>query len=493
MSAEWVRCRRLRGIFVKKIFKKGISLLCAAALVLGCAACSGGSPKQTAVTDITVWAYYNGDQMESFTKLVDEFNSTVGAEKGISVSTESLGSVNDLEASVMDAAEGKVGASELPNIFSAYADTAYAMDQMGMLVDLAPYLSDAERNTFVNGYLSEGDFNGSGEIKIFPVAKATELMFLNDTDWQVFADAAGASYDDLATLEGLVETAGKYYDWTDAQTDTPDDGKALFGRDAMANYMLVGAQQLGDAIFEVQDGKMTVNFDHDVARKLWDNYYVPFVRGWFTASGRFRSDDVKTGNVLGYVGSCSSATFFPTQVTTDDSVSHDISMKVLQSPKFADGEDVAVQQGAGMVVTTGTEDEIKASVEFLKWFTQPENNIAFSVGSGYLPVTQDANDMDTIHASGLSLSGNMEQILSGAVQTVKTDRLYTPSAFEGGALARKVLEYGLSDLAAADRETVVERIAAGQSAADAEAEFLTDDYFENWYQDICSQLKQYEG
>ena len=493
MSAEWVRCRRLRGIFVKKIFKKGISLLCAAALVLGCAACSGGSPKQTAVTDITVWTYYNGDQMESFTKLVDEFNSTVGAEKGISVSTESLGSVNDLEASVMDAAEGKVGASELPNIFSAYADTAYAMDQMGMLVDLAPYLSDAERNTFVNGYLSEGDFNGSGEIKIFPVAKATELMFLNDTDWQVFADAAGASYDDLATLEGLVETAGKYYDWTDAQTDPPDDGKALFGRDAMANYMLVGAQQLGDTIFEVQDGKMTVNFDHDVARKLWDNYYVPFVKGWFTASGRFRSDDVKTGNVLGYVGSCSSATFFPTQVTTDDSVSHDISMKVLQSPKFADGKDVTVQQGAGMVVTTGTEDEIKASVEFLKWFTQPENNIAFSVGSGYLPVTQDANDMDTIHASGLSLSGNMEQILSGAVQTVKTDRLYTPSAFEGGASARKVLEYGLSDLAAADRETVVERIAAGQSAADAEAEFLTDDYFENWYQDICSQLKQYEG
>ena len=44
--------------------------------------CSGGtSPKQTAVTDITVWTYYNGDQLERFTKLVDEFNSTVGAEK----------------------------------------------------------------------------------------------------------------------------------------------------------------------------------------------------------------------------------------------------------------------------------------------------------------------------------------------------------------------------------------------------------------------------
>ena len=62
-----------------------------------------------------------------------------------------------------------------------------------------------------------------------------------------------------------------------------------------------------------------------------------------------------------------------------------------------------------------------------------------------------------------------------------------------GSSARKVLEYGLSDLAAAGRETVEQRIAEGQSAADAEAEFLTDDHFEAWYQDIRSQLKQYEG
>ena len=42
------------------------------------------------------------------------------------------------------------------------------------------------------------------------------------------------------------------------------------------------------------------------------------------------------------------------------------------------------------------------------------------------------------------------------------------------------------------RETEEQRIAEGQSAADAEAEFLTNDHFEAWYQDICGQLKQYE-
>ena len=480
---------------MKKQIKSLLCGLCAAALALGCAGCGGsaGPEVPAKVTDIMVWTYYNGDQLESFTSLVNQFNETVGAQKGIKVSTESQGSVNDLETSVMDSAEGKVGAAAMPNIFSAYADTAYALDQMGMVVNLAPYLTEEEKAQFVEGYLSEGDFGEDDSIKIFPVAKSTELLFLNDTDWQAFADAADVRYEDLATMEGLTAAAEKYYNWTDAQTAAPDDGKALFGRDAMANYMLVGAQQLGDTIFAVKDGRMTVNFERDVARRLWDNYYVPFVKGWFAATGRFRSDDIKTGNVLAYVGSSSSATFFPTRVTNDANESHEISLKTLPAPQFEGGEAVAVQQGAGMVVTAAKEEEVEASVEFLKWFVRAENNIAFSVGSGYLPVTRKANDMQEILASGLTLDDNMQQTLAVAVDTVNGNRLYTPHAFAGGSSARKVLEYGLSDLAAADRETVVQRIAEGQSAAEAEAEFLTDEYFEAWYQDICAKLAQYEG
>ena len=480
---------------MKKQIKSLLCGLCAAALALGCAGCGGsaGPEVPAKVTDITVWTYYNGDQLESFNSLVNQFNETVGAQKGIKVSTESQGSVNDLETSVMDSAEGKVGAAAMPNIFSAYADTAYALDRMGMVVDLAPYLTEEEKAQFVEGYLSEGGFGEDDSIKIFPVAKATELLFLNDTDWQAFADATDVRYEDLATMEGLTAAAEKYYNWTDAQTAVPDDGKALFGRDSMANYMLVGAQQLGDTIFAVKDGRMTVNFERDVARRLWDNYYVPFVKGWFAATGRFRSDDIKTGNVLAYVGSSSSATFFPTRVTNDANQSHEISLKTLPAPQFEGGEAVAVQQGAGMVVTAAKEEEVKASVEFLKWFVRAENNIAFSVGSGYLPVTRKANDMQEILASGLTLDDNMQQTLAVAVDTVNGNRLYTPHAFAGGSSARKVLEYGLSDLAAADRETVVQRIAEGQSAAEAEAEFLTDEYFEAWYQDICAKLAQYEG
>ena len=58
---------------------------------------------------------------------------------------------------------------------------------------------------------------------------------------------------------------------------------------------------------------------------------------------------------------------------------------------------------------------------------------------------------------------------------------------------RKILEYSMGDQASADRDTVLERIAAGQSAEAATAEFLTDDYFEAWYQATLAQLQQYEG
>ena len=94
---------------------------------------------------ITIWNYYNGEQLEAFNRMVQNFNDTVGKEQGITVESASQGSVNDLETNVLNAAEGKVGAEELPNIFSGYADTAYELDQQGMVVDLNDYLTESEK------------------------------------------------------------------------------------------------------------------------------------------------------------------------------------------------------------------------------------------------------------------------------------------------------------------------------------------------------------
>lgn len=100
------------------------SFLAAAAVSAAALAVTGCDAKTSkkAVTDITVWNYYNGDQLESFNRLVSTFNETIGKAKGIRVSGSSQGTVNDLEANVMDAAEGVETAAELCTVIELGAD-----------------------------------------------------------------------------------------------------------------------------------------------------------------------------------------------------------------------------------------------------------------------------------------------------------------------------------------------------------------------------------
>lgn len=197
-----------------------IALLCALVLTAACTAGCEKEEQSKSVLDpnhptaISIWTYYNGAQLSAFNEMVDTFNETRGKELGIVVSSFSQGSVNDLHTNVMNAVTGKVGAEEVPNIFAAYADTAYEIDQMGFLVNLADYLTPEQKALYIDSYMAEGDFGNSGSIKIFPIAKSTELFLLNETDWQPFAEATGATTQDFATMEGLVETAKRYYEWT---------------------------------------------------------------------------------------------------------------------------------------------------------------------------------------------------------------------------------------------------------------------------------------
>lgn len=73
--------------------------------------------KKSDPVTVTVWTYYNGDQLDTFKDLTEKFNDTVGKKDGITVETKSLGTAEDLEQNVLAAADGEVGASEVPNIF----------------------------------------------------------------------------------------------------------------------------------------------------------------------------------------------------------------------------------------------------------------------------------------------------------------------------------------------------------------------------------------
>ncbi|MGL5259331.1 MAG: extracellular solute-binding protein [Lachnospiraceae bacterium] len=472
--------------------KKGLILFLCCILLIGC----NRQEKKSALdpknpTEIVIWHYYNGQQQDAFAKLVLEFNQTIGLEVGVHIEEYSQGDVTALEEIINDAAEGKVSVGHLPNLFAGYASTVYHLDQQDLIADISPYFTQDELNLYIDGYINEGGFGYDGTLKIFPIAKSTELFFMNLTDWNVFAESTNASLDDLSTIEGITETAKAYYEWTDSLTpETPNDGLAFFGRDAFANYMIIGTKQLGSDIFSVENNDVALNYDKSIVRKLWDNYYTPMVAGWYAAENRFRSDDAKLGIILSCVGSSSSTSYFPTSRVVSDTESYDIETYIAPAPKFANSDNYAVQQGAGFAVTKASDAEIEAATVFLKWFSEPERNSLFSVESGYLPVTKEASTTEYLSAIIESnfVSNEVSNGLLAAVKTTQENNMYTTPAFSGGTTARSILESSMPEAAIAARNELLERIAQGENYHDVLSQLTSDDVFELWYTNTNQQL-----
>ena len=482
--------------------KKYVAILLTGLMALSLAGCGGsdkdGGKKVKLDPDhpvsLTIWHYYNGAQQAMFDTLVKEFNASVGKEEGIYVEGYSQGSVSDLEEAVTSSLNGEVGAEELPDIFSSYSDTAYAVQKDGKLADLSAYFTEDELSKYVDAYIQEGYFNQDGALYLFPVAKSTEITMINKTDWEPFAKETGTTVDELATMEGITEVAQRYYEWTDEQTpDVPDDGRAFYGRDSMSNYFIIGMKQMGKDLFEVKDGKVTFHTDKELIRRLWDNYYVPYMKGYFASLGKFRSDDVKTGDILAYTGSTSSAVYFPDTVELE-SESYPIDYIVCNAPVMKGGENVRVQQGAGMAVTKFDEEHEYAASVFLKWFTQKDQNLRFVCESSYMPVLKEANSVEALDSvikdNKIEVNQKVYDCFTAEMKDFGETSFYTPKSFDNGYSARKVLDYSLMDKANADKEALNAAIESGETKEEALAQYLTDENFETWYAQFCDALDQ---
>lgn len=471
---------------LRRVCAAGLS---AALLSAALSGCSGGKTPAP-VTTLTVWHYYNSTQQEIFNQMVEEFNSTLGAQEGITVLTYNQGGINDVAEKALAALGDPAAAETIPDLFAAYSDVASEADELGMVADLTPYFTAEELEAYLPDYLEEGTFDG--KLKLFPIAKCSELLFLNETEWQAFSAATGAEKSALTTWEGLAQTAEAYYQWTDGLTpDLPDDGKAFFGRDAFANYMLVGSAQLGVPLFDA-GREDAVLADRDVMRRLWENYFVPYVSGCYTDYGRFRSDDLRTGYLACYVGSSSGASHFPEEITLDDGTTTPIEGWVSVPPSFDGTVPMAVQQGAGMVVSASTPEREQAAATFLKWFTAPERNALFAVSTSYSPVTYEANTPEaldrSVGASENPVAPLVRESLALASQLTQTHGMYAPAPFPGELKVRNLVNAHLSDAAKAGREAVLTLMGQGLSRDEAVAQVAGQEAFDAWYTDFQSAL-----
>ncbi|MFA6830422.1 MAG: extracellular solute-binding protein [Bacilli bacterium] len=479
-------------------FQHGISILMAILMVSSLSACSSGMKNPldpNNPTEIKVWNYYNSDQLTAFNKLVTDFNSSVGFKQGIVVTSESQGNVDTLADNLIDSVNGEIGSDPVPNIASIYSETAYILNKKDILLSFDDYFTTDELNKYIPGFIEEGRLVENGPLKILPVSKSTEVFAVNKTYWAPFEEATGNSIDDITDIEALVKIAGEYYEWSDGLTpDVPEDGKCLYGRDSMANYIFIGMQQLGHQLFTVKGDKPTTDFDKASFRKLWDNFYIPYINGYFGSKGKFGSDDLSSGYTICLTGSSSGANYFPTKITTSGDETQAVEFTIKKPLCFKDSLNVAVQQGAGYSVIKGTEAENYASVVFLKWLTESDRNLEFSVLSGYSPVTKEANNEDTIKESfktgeTSAKKTNIYNSLLVSSQVYNQWDTFTTKPFEKSKAVRSSLDSVLLNIAKADRASVIAAIEGGASRSEAVSQYTTDDYFDQWYASFKTEIE----
>ena len=438
--------------------KKAFSLLLTFLLMLGClSGCGNDSPldPQKPVT-LTMWHNYGGDMQHAMDYLIDQFNSTVGKEQGIIIDVTAISSSSELNKSLAMIVNGDPGAPEMPDIFTGYPKLAIQFWEKGLLADLDNYFTADELSAYVDAFVDEGRLSDSG-LYVFPIAKSTEVLYVNQTLFDRFAAETGASADMLSTFEGIAELSKMYYEWS--------GGKQFYAADSWFNFAEVGMAQLGDSIFEGEALSLVGNnFAH-----IFETVYPPAVEGGIAIYDGYSSDLSKTGDLVCSTGSSAGILFYGDTITYTDGTVENVEYSILPYPVFENGTKAAIQRGGGLMVAKSDEQREYAAGVFIKWLTASEQNMSFVANTGYLPVTKQAFEDDLSEHMDTVEDPRIKKMLTSVLSMYEDYSFFTAPTYASFDSDSDAYEDDFKDLLTNMR---AEYLAGNEiSAADALKEF----------------------
>ncbi|MGI6358060.1 MAG: extracellular solute-binding protein [Bacillota bacterium] len=441
---------------MKRIPALWVGLVLLAALLPACSLQTGLEPRQPIT--LNLWHNFGGQMQAAMDGLLQDFNSTLGMEKGIIVNVTSVASSASLQAKLAMIAAGDPGAPQMPDIATCYPATAALLSAKGLLTPLDDHLTDQELAAYLPEFVEEGRLS-DGQLYVFPFAKSTEVLILNRTLFEPFAAAVGVDIESLSTFEGVAEVAQRYFQWS--------GGKEFLAVDSIFNLFQLGMEQLGENL--IDEGKL--NTESPAFRRIWNTTLEPTLRGGCAIYPGYSSDLAKTGDVVCSLGSTAGILFYGDEIILPDNTRVPVEYSVLPYPVFSEGKSIAIQRGGGLVVARSTPAKEAAAATFLKWFTSPEQNMRFVADTGYLPVTHSAFAHHLEREARENRNPNIRRLLETAMHMHEEYSFFTPTPFDGlNALAERfktnfliLAEQGRAEyvLSSADRVTAYERASAG--------------------------------
>ncbi len=363
--------------------KKTISyLLILTILILTLSGCQNMGSKKTLLdptnpVTLSIWHVY-GEQADSpMNLLIDEFNNTVGKDKGIQIRVTNVTGTSKILAQLLDAQADNPGSAELPDLFSCHTQNAPSLG-IENLIDFGEWFTDEELLGYVPEFVDSGTVDGN--LVVFPVSKSTYALFINGSQFNRFSLDTGVTYENLSDWNGFFDVAKKYYEWS--------GGKPFCAFDYLIRHMELDVlsktgkmEYTENGWYDTEDSTIKASF-HMFAEAL--------AKGHIAVSDLYANTQVMTGEVLCGIGSSAAVGYYNNTVTYPDNTSEPMNLQVLPLPRSNGEKEYMPQTGVGISAFKTTEQKAEAAYEFVKWFTESKRNLDFVVKTGYMPVTDGA-------------------------------------------------------------------------------------------------------
>ena len=426
-------------------------------LAAGCAPKAGLDPDDPVT--LTMWHVYGSQTESPLNNVIDVFNQTVGKDEGIIVHVASVTDSSAIDEMLVESANGAPGAAPLPNLFVAYPRVA---EKVGtdILLDWGKYFSDKETSAYIPGFLSEGFFDDS--LLMLPIAKSTELFFLNQTLFDRFTKDTGIGIEALSDFEQLFAACNAYYDWSEGQT--------MFQINDFYHYFLAAVASMGGEL--IADGAIVAD------SAAFEAAFMPMaeaaIYGGLCMGEGYASDRWKTGEVICSLGSSAGILYLRDYVTYADNTTLDIDTTILPYPTFIGAVPTVVQRGGGLFAVRSENERINAAAAiFAKWVTMGQPNTDFVTKAGYLPATGEAFDL--LFADISAIENEKYQMLYETVGSVyDAYNFLALPLYDGAGTVQSSFEKTIKSVLGTAHQVYVDRTAKGEDAHKVMAELQAE-------------------
>ncbi len=323
-------------------------------------------------TEIEFW-YSGGKTAVGVVQgIIDDFNAS---QDNYYVTAVTQGDYDETYQKLQAGIAGDVA----PDVALLEVEAARNLSDKDLLTDLQSYIdadSDFDRDDYLDVYFDQG--TDGDKVYAFPAYGSTQVMYYNR---DVF-EKAGVTPDDIATWQDLADVSKKI----------KDEGIATYGWEPMWDEDNLIDMSFSNGAKLISDDGKTVLINSDEWVEVWES-----IRTWIHddeimavhSGGQGweywydTMDDAVDGTAGGYTGSSGD------QADLDFSV-----VGAMEQPAWDDDSESAPTARAKQLVSVAnsSDEEKQGAFEFIKFFTNPENQAKWSLETGYVSVRASSQE-----------------------------------------------------------------------------------------------------